>query len=83
MQGSPREDVVFAAARVYTVTVPGPNWKSWFDSGEEGRDRIAERPPFSRGVRLTHAGPHGSPPEAGSTRQEKQSRRSPKAPKER
>ena len=24
-----RLDVVFGAARVYTVTVPGPKWKSW------------------------------------------------------
>ena len=30
MQGSARKDVVFGAARVYTVTVPGPKWKSWF-----------------------------------------------------
>ena len=29
MQGSARKDVVFGAARVYTVTVPGPKWKSW------------------------------------------------------
>ena len=31
MQGSARKDVVFGAARVYTATVPGPKWKSWFD----------------------------------------------------
>ena len=31
MQGSARKDVVFGAARVYTVTVPGPKWKSWFE----------------------------------------------------
>ena len=31
MQGSARKDVVFGAARVYTVTVPGPKWKSWFN----------------------------------------------------
>jgi hypothetical protein len=30
MQTSARKDVVFGAARVYTVAVPGPNWKSWF-----------------------------------------------------
>ena len=30
MQGSARKDVVFGAARVYTATVPGPKWKSWF-----------------------------------------------------
>ena len=30
MQGSARKDVVFGAARVYTFTVPGPKWKSWF-----------------------------------------------------
>ena len=29
MQGSARKDVVFGAARVYTVAVPGPKWKSW------------------------------------------------------
>ena len=32
MQGSARKDVVFGAARVYTVTVPGPKWKSWLGS---------------------------------------------------
>ena len=32
MQGSARKDVVFGAARVYTVTVPGPKWKSWLKS---------------------------------------------------
>ena len=31
MQGSARKDVVFGAARVYTVTVPGPKWKSWLE----------------------------------------------------
>ena len=30
MQGSARKDVVFGPARVYTVAVPGPKWKSWF-----------------------------------------------------
>ena len=30
MQGSARKDVVFGAAGVYPVTVPGPKWKSWF-----------------------------------------------------
>ena len=29
MQGSARKDVVFGAARVDTVTVPGLKWKSW------------------------------------------------------
>ena len=29
MQGSARKDVVFGAAVVYPVTVPGPKWKSW------------------------------------------------------
>ncbi len=29
VQGSARKDGVFGAARVYTVTVPGPKWKSW------------------------------------------------------
>ena len=32
MQGSARKDVVFGAARVYTFTVPGPKWKSWFET---------------------------------------------------
>ncbi len=32
MQGLARKDVVFGAARVYTVTVPGPKWKSWLGS---------------------------------------------------
>ena len=31
MQGSARKDVVFGAARVYTVAVPGPKCKSWFN----------------------------------------------------
>ena len=30
VRGSARKDVVFGAARVYTATVPGPKWKSWF-----------------------------------------------------
>ena len=29
MHGSARKDVLFGAALVYTVTVPGPKWKSW------------------------------------------------------
>ena len=29
MQGSARKDVVFGAARMYTVAVPGPKRKSW------------------------------------------------------
>ena len=29
MQGSARKDVVFETGRVYTLTVPGPKWKSW------------------------------------------------------
>ena len=29
MQGSARKDVVFGAARVYTVAVLGTKWKSW------------------------------------------------------
>ena len=32
MQGSARKDVVFGAAGVYPVTVPGPKWKSWLYS---------------------------------------------------
>ena len=32
MQGSARKDVVFGAAGVYPVTVPGPKWKSWIDA---------------------------------------------------
>ena len=31
MQRSARKDVVLGAARVYTVTVPGPKWKSSLD----------------------------------------------------
>ena len=31
MQGSARKDVVFGAAGVYPVTVPGPKWKSWIN----------------------------------------------------
>ncbi len=31
MQGSARKDVVFGAAGVYPVTVPGPKWKSWLN----------------------------------------------------
>ena len=30
MQGSARKEVVFGAARMYTVAVPGPKRKSWF-----------------------------------------------------
>ena len=29
VQGSARKDVLFGAARVYPVTVPGPKWESW------------------------------------------------------
>ena len=29
MQGPARKDVVLGAARVYTVALPGPKWKSW------------------------------------------------------
>ncbi len=36
MQGSARKDVVFGAARVDTVTVPGPKWKSWLKSHDLG-----------------------------------------------
>ena len=32
MQGSARKDVVFGAAGVYPVTVPGPKWKSWLNA---------------------------------------------------
>ena len=35
MQGSARKDVVFGAAGVYPVTVPGPKWKSWFDAAAQ------------------------------------------------
>ena len=38
MQGSARKDVVFGAAGVYPVTVPGPKWKSWLDIVPKGRD---------------------------------------------
>mgnify|MGYP007053888944 CR=1 FL=1 len=42
MQGSARKDVVFGAARVYTVTVPGPKWKSWLSPSQpSGNDTIA------------------------------------------
>ncbi len=34
MQGSARKDVLFGAGRVYTVTVPGPKWKSWLTLGD-------------------------------------------------
>ena len=33
MQGSARKDVVFGAARVYTVAVLGTKWKSWLKKG--------------------------------------------------
>ena len=39
MQGSARKDVVFGAARVYTVTVPGSTWKSWFNGAAVFRPR--------------------------------------------
>ncbi len=35
MQGSARKDVVFGAAGVYPVTVPGPKWKSWLNDEAE------------------------------------------------
>ena len=31
VQVSARKDVVLGAARVYTVAVPGPKWKSWLE----------------------------------------------------
>ena len=34
MLGSARKDVLFGVARVYTVTVPGPKWKSWLTLGD-------------------------------------------------
>ena len=37
MQGSARKDVVFGAARMYTVAVPGPQWESFIS---ESRDQI-------------------------------------------
>ena len=43
MQGSARKDVVFGAARVYIVTVPGPKWKSWLRQGFGLRSAL-ERP---------------------------------------
>ncbi len=39
MQGSARKDVVFGAAGVYPVTVPGPKWKSWVE-------RVADQESF-------------------------------------
>ena len=39
MQGSARKDVVFGAVRVYTVTVPGPKRKSWFNGAPVLRAR--------------------------------------------
>ena len=38
-QGSARKDVVFGAARAYTVTAPGPKWKSWFNGAAVFRAR--------------------------------------------
>ncbi len=38
MQGSARKDVVFGAAGVYPVTVPGPKWKSWLRCVKVGRN---------------------------------------------
>ena len=46
MQGSARKDVVFGAARVYTFTVPGPKWKSWFSKeGAIAIDHVSLRVP--------------------------------------
>ena len=42
MQGSARKDVVFGAAPVDTVTVPGPKWKSWFKSMRQLTDAQAQ-----------------------------------------
>ncbi len=43
MQGSARKDVVFGAAGVYPVTVPGPKWKSWLkDNYMVKRDIVNE-----------------------------------------
>ena len=55
MQGSARKDVVFGAARVYTVTVPGPKWKSWFSAPcffNKGvfSGNLSDRPPIVPGV---------------------------------
>ena len=46
MQGSARKDVVFGAARVYTVTVPGPKWKSWTKSYRFSALRFSRKRPF-------------------------------------
>ena len=59
VRGSARKDVVFGAARVYTFTVPGPKWESWFGCPNcTGEARILLNieglPPFS----LAPAGAH-------------------------
>ena len=42
MQGSARKDVVFGAAGVYPVTVPGPKWKSWLSVRPHGFGYVAQ-----------------------------------------
>ena len=40
MQGSARKDVVCGAARVYTVVLPGPKWKSWLKKVDQRFEKI-------------------------------------------
>ena len=56
VQGSARKDVVFGAARVYTVAVPVPKWKSWLKAGpaKNGGSNV-------KAVRRTLLRSHGSP----------------------
>ena len=42
MQGSARKDVVFGAARVYTMTLPGPKWKSWLKNVVQTPSKIKD-----------------------------------------
>ena len=37
---SARKDLVFGAARVYTVAVPGPKWKSWTEPPQDASQDV-------------------------------------------
>ena len=51
MQDSARKDVVFGAAGVYPVTVPGPKWKSWLE--RHPRNRVILRLLYGAGLRVS------------------------------
>ena len=58
MQGSARKDVVFGAARMYTMAVPGPKRKSWFTAPQTSDRRRASI--YARGRFPTAGVPYAS-----------------------